>query len=107
MDEAFARRFQSIVLFRMPDAERRLAIWRGTIGRNPVAPDVDLPALAQACELSGGDIVDVVRHACLRAVARQPATVALADIQSGIAALRRRAAWTQAPAPLDPAAPQP
>lgn len=86
MDEAFARRFQSTILFPMPDAASRLRLWRGMFetGRFALAPDVDFATLATDHELAGGAIVNVLRHACLLAVVRDPQRVELADIMSGI-----------------------
>lgn len=86
MDEAFARRFQSTILFPMPDAPSRLRLWRDMFetGRFALAPDVDFETLATDHELAGGAIVNVLRHACLLAVSRKPQRVELADIMSGI-----------------------
>jgi len=86
MDEAFARRFQSTILFPMPDAPSRLRLWRDMFetGRFALAPDIDFARLAADHELAGGAIVNVLRHACLLAVTRRPQRVELADIMSGI-----------------------
>jgi len=68
IDEAFSRRFQSMVYFPMPDAEQRLRLWRGllpTSGR--LGDDVDLESLAEQHVLSGGAIVNVLRFAVLQA----------------------------------------
>lgn len=68
IDEAFARRFQSMIYFPMPDATQRLRLWRSLI-RQPerAGPDIDLPALAEQHELSGGAMVNVLRFAALQA----------------------------------------
>jgi hypothetical protein len=86
MDEAFARRFQSAILFPMPDAQARLRLWRDMFGTGRIAldPKIDFAALAADHELAGGAIVNVLRHACLLAVVRSPAVVEPADIMSGI-----------------------
>ena len=86
MDEAFARRFQSAILFPMPDVPSRLKLWRAMFetGRFPLADDVDFPRIAAEYELAGGAIVNVLRHACLRAVQRPAPAVCAADILSGI-----------------------
>jgi hypothetical protein len=85
MDEAFARRFQSAILFPMPDVPSRLRLWRDMFetGRFALADDVDFAALAEY-ELAGGAIVNVLRHACLLAVVRSRPVVEAADIMSGI-----------------------
>ena len=87
IDPAFARRFQAIVHFSMPDAEARLRLWKGMFGGlgTQGIDEHDLKRLALDHELAGGSIVNVLRHACLRAAARTPPTIALADIGSAVA----------------------
>ena len=86
LDEAFSRRFQSVVLFRMPSAEQRLRLWEGSFqGRSfRLAPDVDLARLARDHELSGGSVINVLRHACLRAVVRSPQEIRAEDLIAGV-----------------------
>ena len=68
IDEAFSRRFQSMVYFPMPDAEQRLRLWRGLFpASGRLADDVDLESLAEQYVLSGGAIVNVLRFAVLQA----------------------------------------
>jgi hypothetical protein len=85
IDEAFARRFQSLVYFPMPDAPQRLRLWRGMLGRVALAPDVDLPRLAEEHELSGGAIGNVVRHAAILSLQAGRTALIAADLRSGIA----------------------
>lgn len=82
IDEAFARRFQSIVHFSMPSFQQRLRLWEDNFRNKPyqLAPDVDLAALARDHELSGGSIVNILRYACLKAVARDPQEIQTADL---------------------------
>jgi ATPase family associated with various cellular activities (AAA) len=86
MDEAFARRFQSMVHFGMPGPEQRLRLWRESFEaqRFGLAKDVDLPRLARDHELSGGSIINVLRYAALRAVRRDPHEVRGADLLAGV-----------------------
>jgi hypothetical protein len=85
IDEAFARRFQSLVHFPMPDAEQRLRLWQGML-RPPVRieGDVDLGRLAQAHELSGGAIANVARHAAIGALLAGRDAIGAADLQQGV-----------------------
>jgi hypothetical protein len=81
IDEAFARRFHAIVHFAAPDVTQRERLWRTVLGtRVRVTGDVDVTALARDHELTGGQIVNVVRDACLRAVRRTDRHVTLADL---------------------------
>ena len=63
-DPAFKRRIRYHIEFPQPDGTARAAIWRCQLPpAAPLAPDVDLSALARAYELTGGHI----RNAVLRA----------------------------------------
>ncbi len=86
IDEAFARRFQSKIHFRLPDAEQRLKLWRAHFAgaRFRLARDADLARLAREFELSGGGIVNVLRYACMQAVIRKPQLIHMQDLLSGV-----------------------
>ncbi|HEX6901172.1 MAG TPA: ATP-binding protein [Thermoanaerobaculia bacterium] len=86
LDEAFARRFQSVIYFAMPNAEQRLRLWEDHFRNKPyrLAADVDLPKLARDYELAGGSILNVLRYACLKAVSRKPWEVRSGDLIHGI-----------------------
>jgi ATPase family associated with various cellular activities (AAA) len=90
IDDAFARRFQSLVHFPMPDAEQRLRLWEGMLrhtGR--LGDDVDLPALAEKHELAGGAIANVVRYGAIRAL-QDGGSITAADLRKGIAKEMRK-----------------
>lgn len=85
LDEAFARRFQSIVYFAMPDAEERLRLWKVALaGESRLADDVQLEALAEAFELSGGAITNVVRYAAISALREGRNSIRHRDLLTGI-----------------------
>jgi DNA polymerase III delta prime subunit len=65
IDPAFERRILTHILFERPNREERERIWRVQFHptRTPLAEDVDFAALAEAHELSGGDI----RNAAIKA----------------------------------------
>jgi len=86
IDEAFARRFQSAILFPMPDAAARERLWRDSFESDGfrLAKDVDFAALAERYELAGGAIINVLRYAGLMAVERDPAVVHAHDLLDGI-----------------------
>lgn len=85
IDEAFARRFQSVVYFPMPDAELRLRLWKGLVQSGcRLDGSVDLVALSEDHELSGGAILNVVRHGAIRALQRGKDAVGMADLLEGI-----------------------
>ncbi len=85
IDEAFLRRFQSVVAFALPKAPERLRLWReGFPSAVALEHAVDLPRIAQQHELSGGSIMNVVRWCCLRAIGRDSTTIRADDIDEGI-----------------------
>jgi AAA+ superfamily predicted ATPase len=85
MDEAFARRFQSVVYFPMPDAELRLRLWKSVLGPHArVADDVDLARLARDHELSGGAITNVVRYAAINALHEGRDAIRMSDLVEGV-----------------------
>jgi hypothetical protein len=64
IDKAFSRRFQMVVEFPRPDAEARAELWRRMLPQNaPLAVDLDIPFLARAVNLTGGNIRNAGLHA--------------------------------------------
>ena len=69
IDEAFSRRFQSVVYFPMPGEELRRELWRNMLPKKWLGRNADgLVALAAETELSGGSITNVVRRCALQLV---------------------------------------
>lgn len=85
IDEAFSRRFQSMVYFPMPDAEQRLRLWQQMLAPDHLDADVDLELLAQRHELAGGAIANVIRHAALKAVRAGRQQVRMQELRAGLA----------------------
>jgi hypothetical protein len=86
IDEAFARRFQSLVYFPMPDAEQRQRLWQNMLnGKRNLAEGVDLHKLAEEYELSGGAITNVVRCGAISALRAQRQIFSEDDLVSGVA----------------------
>jgi AAA+ superfamily predicted ATPase len=86
IDEAFARRFQSMVYFPLPDAGQRLRLWQGLLpdpGR--LADDVDLEAIAEQHALSGGAIVNVLHFAVLLAARSGATRIAAHHLRTALA----------------------
>jgi SpoVK/Ycf46/Vps4 family AAA+-type ATPase len=86
IDEAFSRRFQSMIYFPMPDAEQRLRLWRGMLAQpGRLASDVDLETLAERYELAGGAIVNVLRYAAIQARRQNREHISASDLRQGLA----------------------
>jgi ATPase family associated with various cellular activities (AAA) len=84
IDDAFLRRFQSVVHFPMPKPAERLSIWREAFPRQARLEErIDLARIAEKHELSGGTILNVVRHALLQALSRGVQTILLDDLEEG------------------------
>ena len=85
LDEAFARRFQSIIRFRMPDTAQRLQLWKNTFSQKcSFDDDVSLEQIAADYELSGGSIPNVVQYSSVLAYSRGSSTIKKDDIIEGI-----------------------
>lgn len=85
IDDAFLRRFQSMVHFPMPRAPERLRMWRHSLPRKAsLEAQIDLRRLAEAHELSGGTIMNVARFAALMALSRGDGTIRGEDLEEGI-----------------------
>ncbi len=85
IDEAFIRRFQSMIQFPMPTAEERHKIWTNGFSIS-VKPDkdIELPEIAKKYEISGGAIINIIHHCSLRALGRDTNRIQLNDIIEGI-----------------------
>lgn len=67
IDEAFSRRFQSIIYFPMPSEELRADLWRSMLPKEWLGDDAEeLIATAAKSELSGGSIANVVRKCAVK-----------------------------------------
>ncbi len=85
MDEAFTRRFQSMIHFTMPPAEERLRLWQNAFsGVCQLHQEVDLEELAENYELAGGAIINVLRTAALSAATRGDALVRHDELMTGL-----------------------
>ena len=85
VDDAFMRRFQSIIYFPPPGVAERLSLWKKAL---PVparlAKDVSLPSIAQHYELTGAEIVGIVQYSSLRALDRGSKLITQDDLSEGI-----------------------
>jgi SpoVK/Ycf46/Vps4 family AAA+-type ATPase len=85
IDEAFARRFESVIHFPMPRPEERLRLWRkGLPLKATLDRSVDLEKIAREHGLSGCAIMNVIRYASLQALKEGGRPIGLVDLRSGI-----------------------
>ncbi|MBK8965762.1 MAG: ATP-binding protein [Saprospiraceae bacterium] len=85
LDDAFTRRFQTIVYFPMPKPAERLSLWQKSF---PAAvqldADIDLQKIANQYELSGSNIVNIVHYCCLQALAGDTNRITAENLMTGI-----------------------
>jgi len=85
MDEAFTRRFQSMIHFAMPTEELRLKLWQQAfVGTCDLSSEINLTKIADDYELSGGAIINVLRHCALAAISRNDRCINLKELLAGI-----------------------
>lgn len=85
LDEAFARRFESIIYFPMPRPEERLRLWRqGFSVQAQLEPTLNLEKIAQDHTLAGGSIMNVIRYASLQALKEERNVITSEDVSQGI-----------------------
>lgn len=85
IDDAFRRRFQSIIYFPMPSHRERVILWENSLPEQiQLVSSVDLKALATSYELTGADILNIIQYCCLQALQKQKTTLSEADLINGI-----------------------
>lgn len=85
IDEAFLRRFQSVIHFPLPRPGERLQLWRNTLPPAvTLAADIDLKQFADRFELTGADILNIVHYCCLEAMAGEKTELTEAALLGGI-----------------------
>ncbi len=83
-DDAFLRRFQTIVYFPLPDKDERLKLWKNGFSKKANLEDVDLEYIAQEYELTGANIINIIRLSSLMTINRGITKIKEEDIIIGI-----------------------
>lgn len=85
IDEAFSRRFQSMIHFPKPGKKERKLLWESLFQDTfELEPVIDLEQLSDDYELSGGEMINVLRYCALEAAKRNEKNIALNDIIVGV-----------------------
>jgi hypothetical protein len=85
IDDAFMRRFQSVIHFPMPNADERHIIWKKSFpAKAQIHASVNLEQIAYKYELTGSGIMNVVQFACLQTLAGNSICVTADHIIAGI-----------------------
>jgi len=87
IDEAFIRRFQSVIYFPLPGSGERFQLWKKTL---PASSDLKLPSdeelwsVAKKYEITGAGIVNTVQFCCLESLAKSTDQITVDQIKAGI-----------------------
>lgn len=85
IDDAFVRRFQSIIHFPMPGIQERALIWEKTMpGNLEKSKEIDWHKLASRFELSGAGIVNVMHFCSLECAADNTNTLSGSRLEAAI-----------------------
>ncbi len=84
IDEAFSRRFQSMVHFSKPNKKQRKLLWERLFDSFDMEEKIDFTDLADKYELSGGAMINVLRFCALNAARRNEKKIELKDMLKGI-----------------------
>lgn len=87
IDDAFIRRFQSVIYFPLPGPDERLAIWKKAL---PAAQQIKIPTeselrlIAKKYELTGANIVNVIQFCCVDTLVNSTSAITVETIKAGI-----------------------
>jgi SpoVK/Ycf46/Vps4 family AAA+-type ATPase len=85
IDDAFVRRFQSMIHFPMPGVAEREAIWDKTMPPQiTLAADVQWPEVAARHELSGASILNICHYCALQVLASGARQLDAVALEAGI-----------------------
>ncbi len=85
LDEAFLRRFHSVVHFPMPNAMERLDLWEKTLPSGlTIDASVNIRELADQYELTGASILNAVHFATLQSYSREDGILVHTDLVDGV-----------------------
>ncbi|HLP11114.1 MAG TPA: ATP-binding protein [Flavobacteriales bacterium] len=84
IDEAFLRRFQSLVYFPMPKKNERFALWKSTLPEQCSTNEEEIDKVAEKYEVAGGTIINVVQYCALKAIENGTQTITASDLAEGM-----------------------
>jgi len=85
IDDAFNRRFQSVIYFPVPAPEQRFLLWNNSFPQAAVIDEkVNIRQIASKYELTGGTIMNIIRYSSLMTLKRSEKVIRLNDIEQGI-----------------------
>ncbi|TDD95999.1 ATP-binding protein [Flavobacterium cellulosilyticum] len=86
IDDAFLRRFNSIIKFTKPNAEERIKLWTNSIPKNVSVPSDLINKIADKYELTGAQIISAIMHTSLLAIEEKSTSLSTEQLLLGIKA---------------------
>lgn len=85
LDEAFLRRFQSVIHFGLPSFKERILLWKQALPlRYALSKDVDIETIARKYELTGAHIVNIIQAAVLDMLSQKELIISLEILKKAI-----------------------
>jgi AAA+ superfamily predicted ATPase len=85
IDEAFVRRFNSVIKFPFPDVKMREKLWKSSFPEKAkFGKQVDFTHIASSYKLTGGSIINAVHQTCLKTISSKKKIIPLENILHGI-----------------------
>jgi hypothetical protein len=87
IDDAFMRRFQSVIYFPPPTPAERFMLWKKTLPERKglkLPGDDELLSIAKKYEITGAGVVNVVQYCSLECLANKKNEITIELIQAGI-----------------------
>jgi hypothetical protein len=85
IDEAFTRRFNSIIYFPMPDENERYRLWQAAFPEKIKLEDtINIKHLSSKYELTGATIMNIGSYSSLMALAHSHEEIKFNDVEQGI-----------------------
>jgi SpoVK/Ycf46/Vps4 family AAA+-type ATPase len=84
IDDAFLRRFNSIIKFSKPTIEERIKLWTNTFPKNVTVANNLIHQLSASYELTGAQIVGAIMHASLLALEEKATVLSKENLLLGI-----------------------
>lgn len=85
IDVAFTRRFQSIIEFKNPTKEERVALWKHNIPEKAkLAEKIDLEKIAADYDITGSNIINAIQYASIQTIAKDTVEISKEDLLNGI-----------------------
>jgi len=85
IDQAFIRRFNSMIYFPNPGYEEKCRLWQNAFPKEaPLATDISFEHLSSQYELTGAQIMNVVQYTCLQSLASKKKKIGFAELETGV-----------------------